>query len=350
MSISPATIDPYVRVGKSGLVVYRVGLGSMQFGWSADEQASFDVMDTYFEAGGNFIDSADCYSAWAGSEGGPTNPGGVSEEIVGKWLAARGVRDDIVVATKVRAPMGVQFADNRATIKQREGLSRRWIMRACEDSMRRLGVDHIDLYQAHWVDPLVPIEETLSAFTDLVRQGKVRYLGVSNFSAWRLMQALWAIDTNGFAPIVSIQPHYNLLSSVRANFERELAPVCTTYGIGVLPYSPLAGGILTGKYRRGQALPNSVRAGENASRLSEQNFDTIETVIAVGERTGLTPAQVAIAWSRAQGCVSSPIVGANRPDQLQSVLDGLDHTLAPDDIAELDEVSDWERSRTDSEA
>ncbi|MEM9654192.1 MAG: aldo/keto reductase, partial [Actinomycetota bacterium] len=179
MSFGAETTDPYVRVGRSGLFVYRVGLGTMQFGWSANEEESFAVLDAYAELGGNFIDTADCYSSWAGSMGGPSNPGGVSEEIVGRWLASRGLRDEMVVATKVRAAMGEGFADTRATRPQREGLSRRWIMRACEDSLRRLGVDHLDLYQAHFIDPLVPIEETLSAFTDLVRQGKVRYIGCS---------------------------------------------------------------------------------------------------------------------------------------------------------------------------
>lgn len=349
MSLSPTSLDPYVQVGRSGLVVYRVGLGTMQFGWSADEAAAFDVMDTYVDAGGNFIDTADCYSSWGSRMGGPVNPGGISEEIVGRWLAARGNRDDIVLATKVRAAMGSEFSDNRATIKQREGLSRRWITRACEDSLRRLQVDHIDLYQAHFIDPLVPIEETLGAFTNLVRRGLVRYIGVSNFSAWRLMQALWTIDTHDFEPIVSIQPEYNMLPRVRANFERELASVCQTYGIGVIPYSPLAGGLLTGKYRPGQANPDSVRAAENVDRIDDSFGGVIETLLNVAERTGLTPAQTAIAWNRAQTVVSAPIVGANRPDQLQQVLDGLDTELSPDDLALLNNATDWPRSRTDRE-
>lgn len=349
MSHSPASIDPYVQLGRSGLVVYRVGLGTMQFGWSTDEDTSFDVMDTYHAAGGNFIDTADVYSSWASSMGGPPNAGGVSEEIVGRWITARGNRDDLVVATKVRAPLGEQFVDHRGSIKQREGLSRRWITRACEDSLRRLQVDHIDLYQAHWIDPLVPIEETLSAFTDLVRRGLVRYIGVSNFSAWRLMQALWAIDTHDFEPIVSIQPQYNMLPTVRANFERELASVCRTYGIGVVPYSPLAGGLLTGKYRLGEDNPDSVRASENAERMDETVGGVIETLIEVAAGAGLTPAQAAIAWLRAQPVVSAPIVGANRPDQLQSILDGLDAQLSAEDIQRLDDVSDWPRSRTDLE-
>jgi aryl-alcohol dehydrogenase-like predicted oxidoreductase len=346
-ALSPA---PYVQVGRSGLFVYPVGLGAMQFGWSVDEAASFEVLDTYAEVGGNLIDTADCYTSWSASAGGPPNPGGVSEEIVGRWMAARGNRDDVVVATKVRAPMGEQFGDHRATVHQREGLSRRWVVRACEDSLRRLGTDHIDLYQAHFIDPLVPIEETLSAFTDLVRQGKVRYLGCSNFSAWRLMQALWAADRNGFEPFISIQPEYNLLAPARANFETELAQVCQHYGIGVLPYSPLGGGMLTGKYRRGQALPGSVRAAENAeTRVSEQNWAIIETVVEVAGRAGLTPAQVSVNWLRARPRATVPIVGANRPAQLADVLAGLGTPLAEADLAALDQVSDFPRPRTSRE-
>ncbi len=350
MSFSPPSIDPYVQLGRSGLVVYRVGLGTMQFGWSIDEAASYEVLDAYVEAGGNFIDTADCYSAWSAAMGGPANPGGVSEEIIGRWMAARGNRGDLVVATKVRAAMGEAFADHRGTFRQREGLSRRWIMQACEDSLRRVGVDHIDLYQAHFIDPLVPIEETLSAFTDLVRQGKVRYLGCSNFSAWRLMQALWASEAKQLEAFVSIQPEYSLLAPVRGNFETELAQVCQAYGIGVIPYSPLAGGMLTGKYRRGAALPESVRAEENAAnRFSDRNWEIIETLVAVAERVGLTPAQAAIGWLRAKPWVSAPIVGANRPEQLRDVLAGLDTPLPPEEVAVLDEVSDFHRPRTHRE-
>ncbi|MDJ0769311.1 MAG: aldo/keto reductase [Ilumatobacter sp.] len=345
-----APVGPYVQVGSSGLFVYRVGLGTMQFGWSIDEAASFDVLDAYVERGGNFIDTADCYSSWSERMGGPPNPGGVSEEIIGRWMAARGNCDELVVATKVRAAMGEQFSDHRGTFAQREGLSRRWIMRACEDSLRRLGVDHIDLYQAHFIDPLVPIEETMAAFTDLVRAGKVRYLGCSNFSAWRLMQALWASQANGYESFVSIQPEYNLLSPTRADFETELAQVCERYGIGVVPYSPLAGGVLTGKYRRGAELPDSVRAEENAAqRFSDANWDIVESVVSIAERIGATPAQVAINWLRAKPWVTAPIVGANRPQQLLDVLDGMDEPLPAEAVTELDAVSDFHRPRTSLE-
>nr|CAA6822778.1 MAG: Oxidoreductase [uncultured Thiotrichaceae bacterium] len=162
MSFGSNTTDPYVQLGNSGLFVYRVGLGSMQFGWSVGEEIAHDIMDAYVEHGGNFIDTANCYSSWAAAMGGPANAGGVSEEIIGRWLTKQTHREDIVLATKVRAAMGEQFANNRSTFRQREGLSRRWITQACEDSLRRLQTDYIDLYQAHFIDPLIPIEETLS--------------------------------------------------------------------------------------------------------------------------------------------------------------------------------------------
>lgn len=340
-----ASTEPYVQVGHSGLFVYRVGLGTMQFGWTADEQASYDVLDSYVAAGGNFIDTADCYSSW-----GPDNPGGVSEEIIGRWLKARGNRDDMVVATKVRAAMGEQFGDHRGTIRQREGLSRRWIMKACEDSLRRLGVDHIDLYQAHYIDPLVPIEETMSAFTDLVRQGKVRYLGCSNFSAWRLVESLWAADRGGLESFVSIQPEYSLLAPTRGDVEAELTGACVRYGVGMLPYSPLGGGVLTGKYRRGHDLPVSERARENqAKRLSEQNLDIVEVLVDVATRSGGTPAGVAINWLRSRPMVAAPIIGANTPAQLSDVLRGLEVPLSDEDAGLLNEASTFRRSRPAAE-
>ena len=349
---APAETPAYVRLGDSGLFVHRAGLGTMQFGWSVDEPGAFAVMDAYAERGGNFVDTADVYSAWAASMGGPANAGGVSEEIVGRWMRARGNRDEIVLATKVRGAMGEGFSEGRTTAKQREGLSRRWIARACEDSLRRLGTDRIDLYQAHWIDPLVPIEETLSAFDDLVRQGKVRYLGCSNFSAWRLVQALWASDRRGLERFVSVQPEYHLLAPTRGDFEAELAPACAHYRIGVIPYSPLAGGVLTGKYRRGEGLPDSVRAEENAERRleGERNWRIVDEVVAVAGRTGRTPAQVAIGWQIAKPFVTAPILGANRPEQLTDVLDGIVRPLPADAVAALDAVSDFHRSRPSLEA
>ncbi|MPY65866.1 aldo/keto reductase [Deinococcus sp. SDU3-2] len=335
----------YRRLGRSGLHLFPLGLGSMQFGWSADEAASFELMDAYHAAGGNFIDTADIYTTWT-----PGNPGGVSEEIIGRWLKSRGRRDDVVIATKVRGPMGEGGSEGRGSIHQREGLSRRWILKACEDSLRRLGVDHIDLYQAHYIDNQTPIEETMDAFTELVKRGYVRYLGASNYSGWRLMQALWTSDQKGLESFVSLQPEYSLLSPTRANFERELGRVCVEYGLGVIPWSPLGGGMLTGKYKRGAPLPDSVRAEGNArSRFSDRNFDIVETLEAVAGRHGARPAQVALAWLLAQPGVTAPIIGANSVAQLTDLLGTLDLTLSADDLAEISRVSDWERARTELE-
>jgi aryl-alcohol dehydrogenase-like predicted oxidoreductase len=335
----------YRKLGNTGLLVSPIALGTMQFGWSADEAASHAILSSYVDSGGNLIDTADCYSVWA-----PNNPGGISEQIIGRWLKATGNRDRVLVATKVRAAMGQDFSEGDDHPLQREGLSRRWILRACEDSLRRLQVDYIDLYQAHYIDPRTPIEETLSAFSDLVRKGYVRYIGCSNFSAWRLMQALWASDKHGYESFVSIQPEYSLVAPVRADFERELARVCARYGIGVLPYSPLAGGFLTGKYRRNQALPSGVRVEGNKKRMSEQNFDIVEKLIEIAQRHDSTPTQVALAWLLAQPFVTAPIIGANNTGQLADSMGASELVLSEEEIGEISNVADWERSRTDREA
>ena len=332
----------YHRLGSSGLHVSALGLGTMQFGWTADEQASFEVLDAFVEWGGTLIDTADVYSAWA-----QDNHGGVAEEIIGRWLAARGDRDDLVIATKVRISMGPWPTQGRNSRHQREGLSRRWILKACEDSLRRLRVEHIDLYQAHSFDPHTPIEETLGAFSNLVQRGLVRYIGCSNFSAWRLMQSLWTSDARGLERFVSIQPDYSLASPARANFERELAQVCQHYGIGVLPYSPLGGGLLTGKYRRGAPLPDSARAAENQHRMTEQNLTLIDELIAIANAHGATPGQVALAWLLAQPFVTAPIVGANTSDQLRELLPAASLVLSAEEVDRLAKVSSWPRARTE---
>lgn len=335
----------YRKLGRSGLHLFPIGLGSMQFGWSTDEASAFKIMDAYHAAGGNFIDTADIYTMWTKG-----NDGGVSEEIIGRWLKQRGHRDEMVIATKVRGAMGEFGKEGRQTIKQREGLSRRWILKAAEDSLRRLQVDHIDLYQAHWIDNQTPIEETLAAFTELVQRGYVRYIGCSNYSAWRLMQALWTSDKKGLEAFVSIQPEYSLLSPTRANFERELQKVAVTYGLGVIPWSPLGGGMLTGKYKRGAALPDSVRADENSRRrFSDQNFDVVEKLEEVAARHGAKPAQVALAWLLEQPAMTSPIIGANSVEQLQELLGTVNVKLTEQDVQEVSLVSDWERARTELE-
>lgn len=335
----------YRRLGRSGLFVYPIALGTMQFGWTADEATAQEIMDAFVEMGGTLIDTADIYTTWAAG-----NPGGVSEEIIGRWMKSRGNRDRVVIATKVRGAMGQNGSEGRGHPLQREGLSRKWILRAVEDSLRRLQVDYIDLYQVHWVDNQVPIEETLSALNDLVRRGYVRYIGASNFSAWRLMQALWASDKHGYESFVSLQPEYSLAQPTRANFEREIARVCETYGIGVIPYSPLAGGFLTGKYRRDQPLPESVRAQEITNRrYSEQNWAILDKVLEVARRRGAHPAQVALAWLLAKPYVTAPIIGANSVAQLRDLMPAAGLQLSREEVAALDEVSSWPLSRTERE-
>jgi aryl-alcohol dehydrogenase-like predicted oxidoreductase len=335
----------YRKLGRSGLFVYPIALGTMQFGWTADEASAFKVMDAFAKAGGNLLDTADVYSRWAAN-----NPGGVSEEIIGRWLKSRKNRDSVLIATKVRGPMGQHGGEGRNHPLQREGLSRQWILRACEDSLRRMKLDHIDLYQAHWLDPVVPIEETLSAFTDLVGKGYVRYIGCSNFSAWRLMQALWASDKHGFEAFVSIQPEYNITDPVRAHFERELAMICNHYGIGVIPYSPLAAGFLTGKYQRDKKVPKSARAAEIAkNRFSEKNWAILDKLREVAKTHDVPVAQVSLAWLLSKPYMTAPIVGANSVAQLRDLMPAATLSLSSEDIAALDDVSGWQLSRPERE-
>jgi aryl-alcohol dehydrogenase-like predicted oxidoreductase len=303
-------------------------MGTMQFGWTADESLSFQILDRSYEAGVNFYDTADIYSRWV-----PGNPGGVSETIVGKWMKERGIpRERLVIATKVRGTMGEGPND--------QGLSRGHILDAVEASLRRMGTEYIDLYQAHWYDEETPIEETLRAFDDLVRQGKVRYLGASNYPAWRLMQALWTSSGQGLARFDSLQPHYNLAH--RDEFERELAEVCRTYGIGVIPYSPLAGGFLTGKYRRDQQQPESARAGGVSRRyFNERGWSILEAAGKVAQERGASISQVALAWQLSDPVISSPIIGPRDLEQLADNLGAAGMRLSAEEKTALDQVSEW---------
>lgn len=318
----------YRTLGRTGLQVSELCLGTMQWGWTADEAASCAVMDAFVEASGNFIDTADVYSNWA--EG---NPGGVSEEIIGRWMQARGNRRQIVLATKVRGRMW----DG----PNGEGLSRGHIMAAVEDSLRRLQTDHIDLYQTHWFDTNTPIDETLRALDDLVRQGKVRYLGCSNYPAWRLAKALWVSDKQSLARYDSIQPHYNI--AYRAEFERELKGLCEEEGIGVIPYSPLAAGFLTGKYRRDEPVPDSARAsGIQRRYLNDRGFTILEALEKLGKTRGQSIAQMALAWQLSQPVITSPIIGANSVEQLNDSLGAVGVRLSDEEMKALDVVSAWE--------
>ena len=317
------------NLGRTGLKVSTICLGTMQFGWSADEATSYNIMDKAIELGCNFIDTADIYSRWVDG-----NEGGVSEEIIGRWFRQSSLRrQDIVLATKVRGEMGSAPND--------QGLSRAHIMTAVEDSLRRLQTDYIDLYQVHWPDQETPLEETLSALNDLVRSGKVRYIGCSNYPAWLLMKSLWVSDANHLARFDTLQPHYSLVH--RAEFERETKAVCLDQGIGVIPYSPLAAGFLTGKYRRDTAVPDSVRAdGIKGKYMNEQGFTAVDKLEEIGRSHNATIAQTAIAWILANPPVSSAIIGANTLEQLTDTMKGAEISLSSEEKAALDELTSWE--------
>jgi aryl-alcohol dehydrogenase-like predicted oxidoreductase len=312
------------RLGATELNVANLCLGTMQFGWTADEAASFDVMDAYVEAGGNFIDTADIYSSWA-----PGNPGGVSEEIIGRWMKARGNRGSLVVATKVRGPM---WKGDDA-----EGLGRAHVTRAVEDSLRRLQVETIDLYQCHWPDDKTPIEETLTFFGELIGSGKVRYIGASNYSAQFLGDALRVAGEQMLPRFACLQPHYNLVR--RSEFEAELMALCERERIGVIPYSPLAGGFLTGKYRKGQPMPDSQRAGRAREYMNDTGAAVLGALDVIAAARNTPVAAVALAWQLARPVITAPIIGANSRAQLVDLLPASDLRLAAAELAALDSAS-----------
>jgi len=318
----------YRRLGNTGLKVSTICLGTMQFGWTTDEPTAHQVMSRAIELGCNFIDTADVYSRWA-----ENNPGGVSEEMLGRWLKASTVsRQELIIATKVRGQMGGEITN--------QGLSRHHIYNAVHNSLRRLQVDYIDLYQVHWPDDETPLEETLIALSDLVREGKVRYIGCSNYPAWLLMKSLWLSQRHNLARFDSLQPHYSLVH--RDEFERELQPLCLDQGVGVIPYSPLAGGFLTGKYRRDTPLPESARAqGVQRRYMNEQGFNAVDKLEAIGQTHEATIAQTAIAWVLANPAVSSAIIGANNIAQLEDTVKGAMIRLSGEEKTALDEVTKW---------
>lgn len=316
----------YRKLGRTGLKVSELCLGTMTFGWGADEPTSHAILDRAFEAGINFIDTADIYSSWA-----KDNPGGVSETWIGHWLKGKD-RRQIVLATKVRGRMWEG--------PNGEGLSRAHIMQAVEDSLRRLGTDYIDLYQTHWPDEDTPLEETLRALDDLVHQGKVRYIGCSNIPAWLLTKALWISDVNHLVRYECLQPHYNLVH--REEFERELKPLCEDQQIGVIPYSPLAGGFLTGKYRKGETIPAGSRGEDSRqikSYLTERNFVLLDKMAEIAQAHGKTIAQVALAWLTTQPVITSPIIGARSVAQLEESLGAVGLRLTPEEMQLLDQAS-----------
>ncbi|MDT7804908.1 MAG: hypothetical protein QOI78_8341 [Actinomycetota bacterium] len=300
------------KLGNTDLDVYGLNLGGNVFGWTADEPQSFAVLDAYTAAGGNFVDTSDLYGG-----------GGRSEEILGNWLTARGNRDDVVVATKVGMWDG------------RPGLSAKNIQAAAEDSLRRLQTDHIDLYYAHRDDPDTPLEETLTAFDALVRAGKVRHLGASNYSAGRLADALSTSDKNNLARFAVLQPHYNL---VERDYERDLAPLVAREGLATLPYFALAKGFLTGKYRSKDETVDSPRAARASSYLDANGERVLAVLDEVAQAHGVSVATVALAWLRVQPTVAAPIASARTPEQLTDLIASVTLELTGAEVTALSEA------------
>jgi aryl-alcohol dehydrogenase-like predicted oxidoreductase len=306
-------------LGASGIDVSRLCLGGNVFGWTADRDTSFAVLDAYAAAGGNFVDTADSYM-WRV----PGNSGGESETIIGEWLAARGNRDDVVVATKV------------GSWPARKGLSAANVAAACDDSLRRLRTDRIDLYYVHRDDPDTAQEETLDAFDALVRAGKVRAIAASNLSADRLRTALEICRRDGLASFVALQPHYNLLE--RAGYEQALAPVVEAEGLACVPYFGLAKGFLTGKYRPGTEV-DSPRAPGAREYLDGRGLAVLAVLDEIAAGHGVPVAAVALAWLAAQPTVVAPIASARTPEQLADLLPVLELTLTDDEVRLLSHVS-----------
>ncbi|MDG4821170.1 aldo/keto reductase [Asanoa sp. WMMD1127] len=308
----------YRRLGNSGLVVSVAGVGCNTFGRDIDERAARAVVDAALELGINFFDTSDTYGG-AGHE--------LSERFLGAALQGR--RDDVVVATKFGKPMsGINGPDFGA-----RG-ARRYVLRAVEGSLRRLGTDYIDLYQMHEPDPATPIEETLSALDDLVTAGKVRYVGCSNFAAWEVVDAAWVSRTRGWAPFVSVQNHYSLLNR---SIEAEVVPACERFGLGVLPFFPLESGLLTGKYRRGQSAPAGTRLEKErfARRLAEAPWDRLDALSAYASARGLSMLDVAIGGLAAERAVASVIAGATTPEQVRENAAAVAWQPSAGDLAEL---------------
>jgi len=323
------------RLGRNGLEVPALCLGTMTFGFQVDEPRSFEILDAAFERGLTFLDTADAYPL-----GGSLDTVGATEAIIGRWMKARGNRNRIILATKCFAPM--RRGPNAY------GLSRQHIIESIDASLRRLQIDHVDLYQAHGFDARVPIDESLRAFDDLIRAGKVRYVGCSNYPAWRLGQALAAADRLGLARYASLQPRYNLLYR---EIETELLPLVRAEGLGVLTYNPLAGGLLSGKYRREDGLQQDTRftlgsaAGTYQGRYWHDAY--FDAVAALGEHVGergLSMVGVAVSWVLRQPGITSAIIGVSRADQLDANLAALEITW-DDELTKTCEALWWQLPR-----
>ncbi|MDM0045764.1 aldo/keto reductase [Variovorax dokdonensis] len=310
-------------LGRSGLQVSPLAFGGNVFGWTVDEPMSFRLLDAWLDAGFNFIDTADVYSIWA-----PGHVGGESETIIGKWLRQSGRRNEVVIATKVGKPMG----------GDKKGLSPAYIKQAVEASLKRLQCDHIDLYQSHDDDAETPLEETLGAFSDLIRAGKVRAIGASNYTAPRLAQALDVSERHGLARYESLQPLYNLYD--RKVFEEALEPLCLERGVGVINFYALAAGFLTGKYRTSADSKKSARgANTTAKYLNERGLRILDALDAAAQSCNATPGQVALAWQIARPSITAPIASATSLEQLDELVAATRLRLDASTVAALDAAS-----------
>jgi len=320
----------YKNLGKTGAKVSELCLGTMIYGQQVDEETAIRIIKRAIDLGINFIDTADVYAE------------GRSETIVGK--AIKDVRDEIVLATKVRGRTGPS--------PNQEGLSRKHIMRNFEISLKRLGTDYIDLYQVHRVDPTTPLNETLTTLNDLVRDGKVRYIGCSNFPAWQLEKALRISEVNGSESFVTVQPRYNILDR---DVERELLPLCAEEGIGVIPYSPLAGGFLTGKYQPSKPAPEGSRGQLHPERFSRYFKPTSQTILQelkkISAETKMSMSQLGLAWLMTNPAITSPIIGASKLEQLEENMEVLNHTVPTEALKRIREVSkpEWMREQEEQE-
>jgi len=312
------------KLGNSGIEVAPLALGGNVFGWTVDEATGFKLLDAFVDAGFNLIDTADVYPKWA-----PGRQGGESEELIGKWLERRGRRNDVVIATKV----GWEFSPDR------KGLSKEYILRSAEGSLRRLHTDYIDLYQSHKDDPETPLEETLGAYDQLIREGKVRAIGASNYSAERLRQALEASEKNGLPRYESLQPEYSLAE--RAGFESGLEQLCREKNLGVITYFSLASGFLTGKYRSEADLEKSARGQMVRKYMNERGKRILAALEEVARDLNSTPAQVAIAWLIARPSVTAPIASARTIEQLNDLVAATKLKLDSSAIDRLNKASDY---------
>jgi aryl-alcohol dehydrogenase-like predicted oxidoreductase len=318
----------HVRFGRTGLQVSRLCLGTMTFGLQCDEKTSFAILDAAAGHGITFLDTADAYPL-----GDKLENMGRTEEILGKWL--RGRREQFVVATKCSGKVGPAAWN--------QGTSRKHVMRAIDDSLRRLGTDYVDLYQVHHFDANTPVDETVEAFDAVVKAGKARYVGVSNYHAYRVARALGRSEALGLAKLVSVQPRYNLLFR---QIERELLPFCAEEGLAVIPYNPLAGGLLTGKHRRAAPPPEGTRFTLGAAAKTyterywqEREFDTVDAFVKLAKESGLEPATLALAWVLANPAITAPLIGASRPEQLKANVAAAELKLDAALKAKLDELS-----------